>query len=85
MQGEGLEDYTHAGISHFIPARFGESFFKEFDLAMQLKRQDLKMEGKVAAEVSEVMEEDITNTFSRTKDHMMETAKMMGAEGNTKN
>ena len=29
--------------SHFVPAKFGESFFRQFDLAMQLRKEELKI------------------------------------------
>ena len=44
-------------LSHFIPEKFGESFFRQFNLAKQLRKEVLKKQGKVEAEVSEVMEE----------------------------
>ena len=71
--------------SHFVPAKFGESFFRQFDLAMQLRKKELKKQGKVEAEVSEVMEEDIISAFGVTKDHMLEAAKILETEGKTKN
>ena len=40
--------------SHFIPAKFSETFLKQFDLAMKLREEELKKQGKVEAEVSEV-------------------------------
>ena len=52
---------------------------------MQLKKEELKKQGKVNAEVSEVTEEDIINAFGVTNAHMMETAKILHNEGNTKN
>ena len=54
--------------SHFIPANFSKSFFKQFDVAMQLKREELKKQGKVDAKISEVTEEDVINTFKRSHD-----------------
>ena len=71
--------------SHFIPVQFGESFFKQFDLAMKLRKEELKKQGKVEAEVSEVTEEDVAKAFGVTKDHMLEAAKILQAEENTKN
>ena len=84
MQGEDSKITPLHELSHFIPAKFGESFFRQFNLAMQL-RKELKKQGKVEAEVSEVMEEDIINDFGVTKDHMLEAAKILETEGNTKN
>ena len=71
--------------SHFVPAKFGESFFKQFDLAIKLRKEELKKQGRVEAEVSEVTEEDVAKVFGVTKDNMLEAAKILQAEENTKN
>ena len=52
---------------------------------MQLRKEELKKQGKVKSEVSEVTEEDIISMFGVTKDHMFEAAKILETEGNTKN
>ena len=70
---------------HSIPAKFSESFFRQFNVAMQLRKEELKKQGKVNAEVSKVTKDDIINAFGVTKDHMLEAAKILGNEGNTKN
>ena len=64
--------------------KFGESFFKQFDLDMELRKEELKKQGKVEAEVSKVTKEDVAKTFGVTKDHMLEAAKILQAEENTK-
>ena len=66
--------------SHFIPAKFGESFFRQFDVAMQLKKEELKNQGKIDTEVSEITEDDMISTFGVTKDHMLKTAEILGKE-----
>ena len=52
---------------------------------MKLRKEELKKQGKVEAEVSEVTEEDVAKAFGVTKDHMLEAAKILQAEENTKN
>lgn len=69
--------------SHFVSEKFGKLFFKQFDLTMQLRKQELRKQGKVVAEVSEVTEEDIINAFGVTKDHMREAAILLESEGKT--
>ena len=71
--------------SHFIPAQFSKSFFRQFDLAMKLKKDGPKKQGKVNAEVNEVTEENIIEAFGVTKDHMSKAAEMLGKGENTKN
>ena len=71
--------------SHFVPAIFGESFFKQVNLAMNLRKEELKKQGKVEAEVSEVTEEDVAQAFGVTKDYKLEAAKILHAEENIEN
>ena len=52
---------------------------------MQLRKEELKKQGKVEAEVSEVTREDIVRVFGVTKDHMLEAAKILQAEENAEN
>ena len=66
--------------SHFVRSKFGESFFKQFDMAMHLKKEELKKQGRVDAEVSEVFEEDLIGAFGVTKNHMLKAAKILGKE-----
>ena len=85
-QGERLQDHSPSWeSSHFIPAQFGESFFKQFDLAMKLRKEEIKKQGKVEAEVSKVTEEDVAKVFGVTRDHMLEATKILQAEENTDN
>ena len=71
--------------SYFIPAQFSNSFFRQFNLAMKLKKDELKKQGKVNAEVSEVTEENFIEAFDVTKDHMSKVAEILGKGENTKN
>ena len=71
--------------SHFIPAKFGESFFRQFDVAMQLKKEELKKEGKVETEVSEITEDDMISIFGVTTDHMLKADEILGKQENTEN
>ena len=72
-------------LSHFIPAKFGESFFRQFNVAMQLKKEELKKQGKIDTEVSKITEDNMISTFGVTKDHMLKAAEILGKEENTKN
>ena len=56
--------------SHFILAKFSDSFFTQFDLAMKLRREELKKQGKVDTEVSGITKEDLVEAFGITKDQM---------------
>ena len=72
-------------FSHFVPAKFSESFFRQFDMAMHLKKEELKKQGRMDAKVSKVTKEDIIRAFGVTKDYMMKAAVILGKEENTKN
>ena len=87
MQGEGLQNYSPTWILSFhVPAKFGESFFRQFDMAMQLRKEELKKQGKVDAEVSEDTEEDVISTCLESQSiTCWEAAKILGNEGKTEN
>ena len=71
--------------SHFIPSRFSNSFFKQFNLAMKLKKEELKKHGKANAKVGEITEENIIEAFGVTKEHMVKAAEILGKGENTEN
>ena len=52
---------------------------------MRLKKEELKRQGKVNAEVSEVTEEDVIGAFGVTKDQLLKAAEILGKEENTEN
>ena len=62
----------------------GESFFRQFDIAMKLKKDELKNQGKITTEVSGIMENDMINAFGVTKDNIMKVAEILGKEEKTK-
>ena len=49
--------------SHYVPTEFGGDFYKQFNLAMKLKNEKLKKEGKMDAEINELTEESLFNVF----------------------
>ena len=51
---------------------------------MKLRKEEFKKQGNAEAEVSKVTEEDIVKAFGVTMDHMLEAAKILQAEENTK-
>ena len=66
--------------SHFIPAEFSDSFFKEFDLARRIKREELKKQGKSSAQVNEITERDMIQAFGVTEDKMEKAAEILGKD-----
>ena len=62
--------------SHFLPSKFSNSFFKQFDLAMKMKKEELKKYSQVQTEVSEINEGDLVEAFGVTKDQMARAAEI---------
>ena len=50
-----------------MPTKFSNSFIKQFDLAMNLRREELRKQGVAQTEVSEISEEDLVEAFGITK------------------
>ena len=70
--------------SHFVPTKFSDSFFRQFDLAMKLKRGEPKNKGKVETEVSKITEGELVEAFGITKDQMVRAAEILAKDKNTK-
>ena len=64
--------------AHFIPTEFSNSFFKQFDLAMKIKREELKKLRKSSTQVNEITEGDMIQAFRVTKDQMQKAAEILG-------
>ena len=50
-----------------------------------IRKEELKKQGKVEAEVSEVTKDAVISAFRVTKDHMLGAAKILETEGDTEN
>ena len=70
--------------SNFVPAEFSDSFFKQFDLAMKVKREELKKQGKSSAQVNEILERDMIQAYGVTEDHMEKATEILGKDEKTK-
>ena len=71
--------------SHFVLVKYSDPFFRQFDLAIKLRRKELKKQGKVDTEVSEVTEGDLIEVFGITKDHMTKAGEILSKNENTEN
>ena len=69
--------------AHFVPTEFSESFFKQFDLAMKFKRDELKKQGKSGTQVNEITEGDMIQAFRVTKDQMQKADEILGKDKKT--
>ena len=71
-------------LSYFVPTKFSDSFFRQFDLAMWLKRDEQKNKGKMETEVNEITEGELVDAFGVTKDQMVRAAEILAKDKNTK-
>ena len=62
---------------HYVPTEFSGNFFKQFDLAMKLKREELKKQGKSSSQVNEITESNLIQAFRVTEDQMEKAASML--------
>ena len=52
---------------------------------MKLKKEELKKQGKVNTEVSEITKGDLVEAFGITKDQMIKAGKILSKDEKTKN
>ena len=64
--------------------KFSDSFFKQFDLAMKLRREELNKQGIAQTEVSKINEGDLVEAFGITKNQMTRAAEILAKNENTK-
>ena len=62
---------------HYVPTEFSGNFFKQFDLAMKLKREELKKQGKSSNQVNQITESNLIQAFRVTEDQMEKAALML--------
>ena len=69
---------------HYVPTHFSGNFFRKFDLAMKLKRDELKEQRGSSRQVNEITENNFIQAFSVTEDQMDKAAAMLSWNENTK-
>ena len=69
---------------HYVPTEFSGNFFKQFDLAMKLKHEELKKQGRSSNQVNELTENNLIQAFGVTEDQMEKAALMLNRSENTK-
>ena len=68
-----------------MPTEFSGNFFRKFNLAMRLKRDELKKQGGGSKQVNEITENNFMQAFGVTKDQMEKAASMLDGSESTKN
>ena len=69
--------------SYFVSTKFSDSFLKQFDIAMKLRREELKKQGIAQTEVSKISEGDLVEAFGITKNQMTRAAEILTWNENT--
>ena len=68
---------------HYVPTEFSGNFFRQFDLAMKLKCDELKKQGGGSKQVNEITENNFIQAFGVTEDQMKKAASMLSRNENT--
>ena len=70
---------------HYVPTELSDNFFRKFDLAMRLKRDEMKNQGGGSKQVNEITENNFMQAFSVTEDQMDKAASILDGSESTKN
>ena len=68
---------------HYVPTELSSNFFKQFDLAMKLKQEELKKQGRSSNQVNELTEGTLIQAFSVTEDQMEKAATILSRNKGT--
>ena len=67
--------------NHYVPAQVNSEFFKKIDLAMKLKKEELKEQKPKPKQLNEMTEENIMQAFGISEDHLTKATSILeGAE-----
>ena len=69
---------------HYVPTQFSGDFFRKFNLAMKLKRDELKEQRGSSRQVNEITENNCIQAFGMTEDQMDKAAAMLSGSKSTK-
>ena len=70
---------------HYVPAQFSSDFFKKFDIAMKIKRDELKEQQNNNRQVNEITENNFMQAFGVTESQMDKAAEMLVRSKSTEN
>ena len=68
---------------HYVPTELSSNFFKQFNLAMKLKQEELKKQGRSSNQVNELTEGNLIQAFSVTEDQMEKAASILSRNEGT--
>ena len=68
---------------HYVPTEFSGNFFRQFNLAMKLKHDELKKQGGGSKQVNKITENNFIQAFGVTEDQMEKATSMLSRNENT--
>ena len=71
--------------NHYVPAQISSEFFKKIDLAMKLKKDELKEQASKPKQVNEITEENLMQAFGISEDHINKAASILERSESTEN
>ena len=71
--------------AHYVPTELSSSFFRQFNLAMKLKWEELRKQERNSNQVNEITEGVLIQAFGVTKDQMEKAATILSRSERTKN
>ena len=70
--------------AHYVPTKLSSSFFRQFNLAMKLKQEELRKQERSSNQVNEITDGDLIQAFSVTEDQMEKAATILSRNEKTK-
>ena len=71
--------------SNHVPAQISSEFFKKIDLAMKLKKDELKEQASKPKQVNEITEENLMQALGISEDHINKAASILERSESTEN
>ena len=72
-------------LDHYIPAQISSEFFKKIDLAMKLKKDELKEQKSKPKQVNKITEENLMQAFGISEDQINKAASILERSESTEN
>ena len=70
---------------HYIPAQLSSEFFRKIDLAMKLKKEELKEQKPKTKQLNEMTEENLMQAFGISEDQLNKATSILEGTESTKN
>ena len=70
---------------HYIPAQVSNEFFRKIDLAMKLKKEELKEQKSKTKQLNEMTEENIMQAFGISEDQLTKATSILERTESTEN